>query len=280
MIGGRVLRRQLEEFHRLLGERDMAVLRSLEKCRYQTTGQLQRLFFLEHSNVSAATRAANRSLKKLREYGLIHSLERRIGGVRAGSGAFVWLLSEAGVRLLHLNQPSYNIRKRFFDPSPIFLRHTLAVAEASTQLTEICRQYEIKLEACDLEPDCWRRYTDELNRSAILKPDMFAVTVSDGYEDSWFIEIDLDTESPMVVLEKCRRYCHYFKNGTEQKRLGVFPLVTWIVLSPARKESLERHITKHRELQPKNIFQIITADKFEKLIRYGAVSLTESEAAS
>ncbi len=277
MNGKRILRRQLDELSDTLNERDRAMLISLEKCRYQTTGQLQRLFFLDHKNPTAATRAANRSLSKLQDYGLILALERRIGGVRAGSGAYVWQLTEAGLRLLHIKEPAFTARKRFFCPSPVFLRHTLAVAEARTQASEICRRYLMTLERCELEPDCWRRFIDEHSRSVILKPDLFVLTVTDKYEDSWFLEIDLDTESPMVVLEKCRRYCHYFKSGIEQKQSGVFPLVVWIVVSLGRKESLERHITKSQELQPKSIFRVITADKFETLLHDGGVIQTHQE---
>ena len=118
------------------------------------------------------------------------------------------------------------------------------------------------------EPDCWRNH-QEHGRSAVLKPDLFAVTASGEYEDAWFIEMDLNTEAPCAVLEKCRRYVRYYKSGIEQKQSGVFPLVVWIVPSGARKKSLQQNIDECRELACKGLFLVITPDELEGLIQKG-----------
>ena len=101
-----------------------------------------------------------------------------------------------------------------------------------------------------------------------LKPDLFAATKSDGYEDRWFIEIDLSTESPSTVIGKCDRYRDYYRSGLEQKQFGVFPVVVWLVLDAGRKERLRSAI---QEAYPKGgkLFIVITADEFERLIRQG-----------
>ena len=104
-----------------------------------------------------------------------------------------------------------------------------------------------------------------------LKPDLFAVTVCDGYEDRWFLEIDLDTESPIRIIEKCQRYHDYYRSGLEQKQYSVFPLVVWIVPDAERKETITKHIQKVFAKQPK-IFTVITMEELEPLIRQGADS--------
>jgi hypothetical protein len=272
----RISKRRIEELNIRLCDRDRNILNSLQTCRYQTTKQIQRMYFNSNSSQTAALRATNRSLVKLQGFGLIAALNRRIGGVSGGSGAYVWSLTEAGFKLLRLNKADNAPRKRFFEPSPSFLEHTLAVSESCVQLTEICRKRRITLNKAELEPACWRSYTDDDGKPASLKPDMFAVTDNGDYEDNWFIEVDLATESPSVVLEKCKRYTRYYKSGSEQKQSGVFPLVVWIVPSLTRKDTLQRHIADSKEVRPKNIFLVITPDQFETLLSEGAEALKET----
>jgi hypothetical protein len=101
-----------------------------------------------------------------------------------------------------------------------------------------------------------------------LRPDMYAATICGEYEDRWFIELDLHTESPSKVIEKCRRYHDYYRSGLEQKLHNVFPLVVWIVPDAARKESVTKHIREAFQKQPK-IFIVITPEELETLIRQG-----------
>jgi len=278
----RISRKRLEELDRQLADKDKCVLRSLQMGRYMVTSQLKRLHYTDHASDLAALRATNRGLLKLQDYGLIASLERRIGGVRAGSGAYVWLLTEAGDRLLHMSGNNNKPRKRFFEPSPAFLEHTLAVSESYVQIIEACRKHDMELDKAELEPNCWRTYTDEYGRTAYLKPDLFSVILDGEYEDRFFIEIDLDTEAPSVVMEKCKRYAHYYKTGVEQKQYDVFPLVVWIVPRQSRLESLRRYIADSRDLTPqeKSIFVVITAAEFETLLCGGVDALRKDEAAN
>jgi hypothetical protein len=265
----RISQKRLEEIDRCLSDRDKAVIRSIQECRYLTSGQVHRLHFSEHATGAAGLRAAQRGLMKLGSYKLIETLDRRIGGVRSGSGSLVWSLTEAGIKLPCLNGKGCESRKRFFEPSPAYLTHTVAVAETYVRLTEICADRGMELVRTELAPSCWRGYRDGDGKTAVLKPDLFAVTKSGEYRDSYFIEVDLGTESPIVVLEKCRRYALYYRSGAEQKQSGVFPLAVWIMPSAARKENLKRHIAESRDLQSKNIFLVITPDEFEALLRGG-----------
>ena len=133
----RLSRRQLEELDACLKAQDKEALLAIQRHRYLMTGQVQRLVFMEAVTSTAALRAASRCLKKLKELGLIDTLSRRIGGVRAGSSSLIWYLSHAGERLLRLHDQKEAANRRFFEPSPYFLAHTLAVAEVSIQLTEL-----------------------------------------------------------------------------------------------------------------------------------------------
>lgn len=268
----RISRRQLQELDSRLGDRDKELLRAVQKYRYLMTGQIQRLLFRESATSSAGLRATSRTLKKLQQMGLVDSLSRRIGGVRAGSGSFIWYIAHAGERLLRLHDGRAFPIRRQFEPSPYFLAHTLAVAEITIQLTEICQDHEPEITSLQLEPECWRTYSDA-GVSLSLKPDLYAATISEEYEDRYFLEIDLDTESPAKVIEKCEKYHRYYRSGLEQKEHEMFPLTVWIVPTIKRKEHLLSHIRNAFVKQPK-LFAVITSEELEQLIRDGGDETT------
>ncbi len=260
----RLSRKRLEELDLTLSGKDREILLAVQRHRYLMTGQVQRLYFSDAVTPTAALRAAGRALKKLRELGLIDALSRRIGGVRAGSGSLIWHLTHGGERLLRLRDHKPYASRRFFEPSPFFLAHSLAVSELAVRLIEICRKQEPKLIALEPEPECWRSYS-EFGKQMSLKPDLYAATVCGKYEDRWFFEVDLNTESPSKVIEKCERYHRYYHSGLEQKLSGVFPLTVWLVPDEERKERLAAHIRSAFQKQPR-LFAVITEDELGKLM--------------
>lgn len=264
----RLSRQQLEEAATRLSDRDREILTAAQRYRYLLTGQIQRLYFTESTTTAAAHRAAARALRRLKDLGLLDHLARRIGGVRAGSGGLVWYLTHAGERLLRLGEQPASPARRFFEPSPYFLAHSLAVADIAVQLTELCQEHRsLKLTALQPEPECWRTYS-EYGSMLSLKPDLFAITVSGQYEDRWFIEVDLNTESPVKVIDKCERYHKYYRSGLEQQETGVFPLTVWIVPTVERKNKLISCIKEAFDKQPK-LFAVITQDELPGLICQG-----------
>lgn len=264
----RLSRRQLEEIGLRLSERDIQIITSIKRYRYLMTSQIQRLHFTYAATSTAALRAASRALKKLKGLGLIDALSRRIGGVRAGSGSLVWYITHAGERLIYLQTHTLTPTKRFFEPSPQFLAHTLAVADVAVQLTELSRNTKnLTLTALQPEPECWRTYS-EYGDILALKPDLFAITASGQYEDRWFLEVDLATESPNKIIGKCEKYHRYYRTGLEQQEAEVFPLTVWIVPTTDRKERLIAHIREAFQHQPR-LFAVITKDELEHLILNG-----------
>ncbi len=260
----RISHKQLEYWDAALSERDKHILVSIRNFRYMTTDQIRRLYFAESATATAALRAASRNLKKLKEFHLIGHLARRIGGVRAGSGSYVWRLEAAGDHLLSLNGRVEQPRRKRFEPSAYFLTHTLAVAECYVRIMEICDGQNVRLTDIQPEPYNWRPYNSG-GKLVSLKPDLFAVTVCDAYEDRWFFELDMATESGVRIVEKCRRYHQYYQSGLEQKQYGVFPLVVWIVPDAKRKRSIIQHIKAEFSKLP-NIFTVITLDELDALM--------------
>ncbi|MGC4192918.1 MAG: replication-relaxation family protein [Thermomicrobiales bacterium] len=251
-----VHRAELQRLGERLSERDWGIVRFIGQHRYATTDQLRRACFIGHVTQSAATRACVRVLDRLLGQRILTRLERRVGGVRHGSAGFVWCLDVLGDRLTQTEQRS---RRRVQEPSPSFLTHTLAVAETHVQLQEAVRDGAFRLTAVQVETEAWREYVAPSGAKSILKPDLMVTLGSDAYDDHWYIEIDLGTESMPVLLRKCWAYEDYRRTGRAQAEHGVFPRVLWVLPTPERTERLKARIAAEPRL-PGRLFTCITPE--------------------
>ena len=265
-------RRELEVIGKSLGERDLAILRSVADHRFLTTSQIARLHFSNNQSSLPALRSANRTLARLKEQHLLSNLERRIGGVRAGSGSFVWTLGNTGARILNHGDQQRTTQSRYreYEPTSTFLEHHLAVAEVHLSLKAISTgsASAVMLSDLQLEPKCWRSYLGQAGEMQWLKPDLVATTTTLDFEDHWFLEVDRGTEPPSRIVRKCHQYQKYRSTGIEQRRIGVFPAVVWIVPSVVRIQSLQAHL-KEIGLATDGLFWIITLDQLGNLIERG-----------
>jgi hypothetical protein len=188
----RVGRIALARYRRFFSEREIAVLKSVERYRYLTARQIEALHFFHHASPLTAARTCRRTLERLTKATALNRLERRVGGVRAGSASFIYTLSPLGHRLLHDEESP---RKRHREPSARFLNHMLAIAQCAIDLTIAARTGTIKNLGIEAEPDCWRVFARGLAGSEILKPDLHVAFTLGEYEHRWFVEIDLASES-------------------------------------------------------------------------------------
>jgi hypothetical protein len=186
----------------LLAARDQTILRDLGRMRVLTGHQLERLHF---HNLGAANRdrARRRVLNRLTSLSLITALERRIGGVRAGSTGLIYTLDAGGQRLLRLlDHEGEAPTRRPWTPGALFLSHTLAVAELYVRLRETERAHELELIQFLAEPACWRRTVS----LGTIKPDAYVLLARGDIEDAWWCEVDRGTESPNTLRRKLSLY--------------------------------------------------------------------------
>ena len=205
-----VSRATAARLYELLSERDQAVLQDLARVRVLTGTQLTRLHF---GNLSATSRERTRRrvLARLAEHDLVTTLERRIGGVRAGSAGLVYALGVGGqhvVPLLADTQPVKRPRHPW-TPSQLFLAHTLAVSELYVRLAEAARAGTLALVTYEAVPASW--VPDGLGDW--LKPDAYTVVQAGAVEDSWWIEVDRATESLPTIKRKLRSYLDFVQRG-------------------------------------------------------------------
>lgn len=234
-------RRQLASLRAETSVRDRAILRSVAELRLLSARQVERLHFVggDDDREGAATplsraRTCRRALERLVRDGLLVRLERRVGGVRAGSASFVYAIGPAGERLIGWAGP----RRRHREPSTPFVDHTLAVSELYVRLQEAQRGGELELLGIEAEPQCWRTLANVGGGRSRLKPDLAVSLAAGGYEFRWFVEVDLGTEHRPAVLRKCQTYEAYYRSGVEQAWHGVFPRVLWVTLDNGRAERL------------------------------------------
>lgn len=261
---------QLGQIEIRLTAKDRHMLKTLRMLRFMTTKQIRRLYYSEGERSEKAVKSASkRNLKRLQKYGLIDHLPKRLGGFGAGMKEYIWYVTEAGIRLLELSNMSSQKRKRVLEPSPTFLRHTVAVAETFVQIIEICNaDPAVRVRTIDVEPSCWRGYQKN-GKTISLRPDMYAETATGEYNDHLFIEMDLATEAPQTIADKCRRYYEYYQTGKEQQANGAFPLVLWIVQREERKECIIQTIKDYFKGRYPHIFYVITPEELEHVIING-----------
>ncbi|MCX6398320.1 MAG: replication-relaxation family protein [Propionibacteriales bacterium] len=236
-------------------ERDLAILRSLERFRLLTTRHIEQLHFAGHASRLAGARACTRTLQRLYGLGFIAPLTRRIGGVRKGSASYVWHLAATGERLLHV-QDGRASRRRYVEPGLTFLNHTLAVTDLAIGILTAARNHSgLAVEQLITEPANWRRYLGPHGETAWLKPDLHVITSSvnpgdigaahaaESWEEHAFLEVDLGTEHLPRIQAKCRAYAAYYATGAYQAEHHLFPAVVWLSADTNRRRALRAAIS-------------------------------------
>lgn len=233
----RVSAAQLLHLAERMTPRRWCLLETVAKLRLVSGGQLARHCYSECSS-AAASRGARRDLEWLFDRGVLHRLERRIGGTRAGSSGHLYALGAVGIRLLDLRHGEGVTRGRSrYEPTVGFVDHALAVSEIFVGLHEYLRDRWLGEPSATLdfsvERHAWRSYLDKLGMPATLKPDAEARIVRDDVEDRVWLEVDHATERRAVVRNKCAAVIAY-KNTGQEAAEGIFPITAWLTTSEER----------------------------------------------
>jgi hypothetical protein len=211
-------------------------VRDLAQLRLMRTDQIERLHFHEGS-AGTRPRRCRSVLQRLFNHRLIERLDRRVGGIRAGSTGFIYRLSPKGRRLLGLLDGDAR-RSRLPEPRLVFQEHTLAVTELAVRLHVRARANDLELLRFEAEPTCWRQFTGLGGESITVRPDAFVIVAAGEYEHLSFIEVDLGTESRATIRRKAELYRRYAASGHEQTTFGIFPKVVFLANDVRRARSL------------------------------------------
>lgn len=235
---------QLLELGASMSDRERSLIQTMARLKLVSHRQLGALLRPD-DDTPAAARDVRRFLARLTELRIFARLDRRVGGLRAGSSGFVYYLGPVGQRLVAYWQGRGLVRGRLRpEPGSRHVRHHLAVSQAYVDLWLAQRRGELELLAFDAEPACWRRSLDELGGSRWLKPDAYLRLGLGAYEDRWFVEVDLGTESRLVIRSKLKAYLDYVHTGIEQVEHGVFPRILLLTNSGERQQVLVDECTR------------------------------------
>ncbi|MGW4844866.1 replication-relaxation family protein [Nocardia brasiliensis] len=224
-------------------ERDIDVLRLLLRFRLLTSKQLQRLLVAEGSELTRARRT-RAILQRLHERKLIRRLEHRAGRVRVRADGHTYQLTGRGFGVL-ARLDGIQKHKLSGEPGERFIDHVLAVSDLYVHLVEAEREDEQKtLVEFQAEPRSWRWYHSPSGNRTMIRPDGFAHTAMGRHGYVHFLEIDRATEALPTIHTKCLSYIDYWHSGQEERSLGAFPRVLWVVPSEQRARQITSVIRK------------------------------------
>ncbi len=244
-----------------LSPRERAVLADVARLGVASGGQLQRLHY---EATEAGKRLARIELARLCQSQVLGRLDRTIGGVRAGSRGHCFALGVAGQRIVWPDRARY---REPWTPNRAYLRHALAVGEIYVRLRTTMSD---RLLTYDTEPACWRSYFGPGGAPTTLKPDAVAILDFAQFEDRFWLEIDLATESGTRITTKAEAYVRYWQSGREQSASGVFPQVLWVTTTKVRQDLMVAALTR-LPAEHWQLFAVVTADEGPDLMTKGTV---------
>lgn len=232
---------RLQDMRGELSPRYLSVLPHLKKTRVLTGAHLDRLLTEPDQSTETTARVRRRIMTRLTDLGLVSALERRIGGVRAGSAGHIYTLTTAGHKILELTQGNHNTtrRVRHRATSPLFLTHALTISGIYVNLVETGSTGNFRILRFDTEPASW--WTS--SHGTHLRPDAYAVLHTKTHADCWWLEIDQGSENTPRLRAKITAYLtHADSGGTGPD--GALPRVLFTTPDQPRAETIQTLITK------------------------------------
>lgn len=219
-----------------LSQRETAVLAALARFRFLTVRHVEAFLFLGDESVKESSRLVitRRTLKRLREQGLITRTERAIGGARGGSGSFAYYLTRSGGQTLHTITRS--AVRRTAPRGTFLMRHALATADVALSFlreAEEHREHEMLVWESDWE------IAQRIGEDTII-PDAFLVYADTTTELHAFLEVDLGTAGSRFFQSKVERYLRLYRSGLWQRTLELWPTVLTVTPTETRSALLKR----------------------------------------
>ena len=228
----RLGRAALLELAESLSARDRQIIETVVRLRLVSGKQLERLFFADVRRPASRARLARRSCHRLVAAGVLGRLERRVGGVRAGSAGYIYFDAPAAQRLIAYWQGEGRPQRPRapYEPGRAFVRHRLGISECFVRLTEAERHGRLGL--ADFESEPVVTFFGFGGTRLVLRPDaLVRLYLGSEIELHAYLEIDCGTEGRAALARKCDAYIAAWRSGSNGT---VFPRVVWITTTERR----------------------------------------------
>lgn len=118
----------LRRFREQLSTRDLDIINKVSDLRLMSGRQIEVLYFAGEDHLSAlsAARSCRRVLAGLTLDRLLVRLDRRVGGVRAGSGSYLYAIGPVGHRILATGGVAI-VRDFVNQPRPLLITLSLSL---------------------------------------------------------------------------------------------------------------------------------------------------------
>jgi hypothetical protein len=168
-----------------------------------------------------------------------------VGGLKGGSGQYVYQLGNRGFFL-------FNEKGKKYNPARVVNYHSIAIVDCYLILRRLELARKLEIAGWTTEPDCW--VTIERNE---LHPDMYVELAAPRSARVW-LEIDMGTEGQKQLKEKLSRYWRAY-NVVDATEWPEFPLVLFVAVDEERERELRWLIEQGTEEQRK-LFRVTTKD--------------------
>jgi hypothetical protein len=229
-------------------DRDRQIIALVGRFSQLTSGQIRNLVFHDSASDTPSYRALNRLLER----NFLRIVQKPFrGGRGAGSGPNVYQLGSEGWKLLR--------RDGRYQPMRSVHDHTIAIADAYSDLVDLERTGEIRIDVLLTEPDSWLTI-----RGIKLLPDLYlevAVPAKRHTRVMW-IEVDLGTERPRQLREKLDRYVEAERFWPVEKP---FPSV-YILVPDLDRLKEARYVINGLEPESRDLFTVGLGSEFPGLL--------------
>lgn len=241
-----------------LQERDLEIVKAVNRYRYLNTAQINKLLFSENTTMQSA----RRRLRYLSGDNYLGRLDLPIGQTKNET---VFFLEKEGAKLLAFQNEEVYFYPKASHVKPMYLAHALDISEFRLNL-ELALQnhplvrfknfiadFELKADFHSFKGR-WRYqlYNQMLHKTKhkiyAVYPDATFILQGKGqyeeYQELFFVEIDRGTSSLQVILEKAVGYLLFFEDGYFQKKFSGFQefIVLLQTTSPQRAENIRDKI--------------------------------------
>ena len=228
----------------VLPDRDRAVVSAVARFGQMSSKQIYELIFSDTSQTPC-----DRALRRLTAYKYLNRIERRmVGGLKGGSGQYVYQLGRRGFFLFNTGR---------YNPARAVNYHSIAIVDSYLILRRLEADGALQILGYSTEPDCW--VTIDRNE---LKPDMFVEIQTTEPLKLW-LEVDMATEGQRQIKDKLVRYWRAF-NDADSRVWPEFPLIVFVAVDDERAKELRWLIDQGAE-QAQELFRVTTKDKLHTL---------------